>query len=279
MAFGDFRLNRPLPDRIGESALESARFGLRVGRLSVGGRTDETDPAAIGALIERSGLDLVILRYPAEHLGIAADLALRDLVAWQADTLLYFVKSQLVDGDATRPDYRLRRLEPDDPALERAVHEVFEGYGNHYAANPFLLPPAVLAGYAQWARVSAASPHGVAFLLEDSRGDALAVCTLDLEKELAEIALAGVLPQARGRGVYRALLGQVEGWLVAHGPPSVVISTQAGNRTPIRAWIDCGYQFAFALNTAHVMSRQAVARLDPQRRRSSADVQGRMGPR
>jgi GNAT superfamily N-acetyltransferase len=259
MAFRDFQLNRPLPDRIAESALESARFGLRVGRLSVGGRTDGIDAAAVGALIERSDLDLVILRYPSEHLGIAADLALRDLVAWQADTLLYFEKSHLVDGDATRPGYRLRRLEPGDPALERAVREVFEGYGNHYAANPFLLAPVVLEGYVQWAHVSASSPTGAAFLLEDSLGNALGVCTLDLENEMAEIALAGVLPQARGRGVYRVLLSQMEDWLMAHGRHSVVISTQAGTRTPIRAWIDRGYQFVFALNTVHAMSRQAVA--------------------
>jgi GNAT superfamily N-acetyltransferase len=268
MAYRDYLRVAELPDHVAASELESARFGLSVGRLSIGADV-ATDPSAVRQLVLAGGHDLTIVRYPSQLVGLAAGLLDADLVGWQADTLLYFEntwratpgRAAVTDGEARLVEMTAERA----GLLGATVREVFARYGNHYSANPCLDQEAALEGYVEWAVGSLRSPTRLALVLESVPDEVpLALCTLDVQADVAEIELAGVVPTSRGRGIYRVLLDHVEDRLRNDGRTGVVISTQAGNRTPIRAWIGRGYQYALGLNTVHLMRAESFRRLAPR---------------
>jgi GNAT superfamily N-acetyltransferase len=264
MAYGDFLNTRPLPERVAESLLESRRFGLTMGRLTLA-LGDAVNPDDVKELILASGLDLTILRYPSEHIRVAAGLLDDRLIGWHADTLLYFERAW--DPTSLRPanagNVRLVPLRAEHAGLlATTVRDVFSRYGNHYAANPYLNQEAALDGYAEWATRALGSSSNSALMLESvPDGTPLAVCTLNLESDIAEIELAGVVSGARGQGIYRTLLDHVEHWLQARGKSGVVISTQPGTRTAIRAWNERGYKYALGVNTMHLMPSESFRRL------------------
>jgi GNAT superfamily N-acetyltransferase len=264
MAYRDFLQARALPGSITESLLESRRFGLTVGRLTLG-QGDPVRPREVKELILASGLDLTILRYPSEHVRLAAGLLDDRLTGWHADTLLYFerVWDSTSEPPAIVRDVRLAHLRPEQAVLlATAVRDVFAAYGNHYAANPWLDQDAALDGYVEWAVGALGSPANSALMLQSvPDGTPLAVCTVDLESDIAEIELAGVVAAARGQGIYRRLLDHVECWLQAAGKSGVVISTQPGTRTAIRAWNERGYRYALGVNTMHLMPSESFHRL------------------
>jgi GNAT superfamily N-acetyltransferase len=231
MAYRDYLRVAELPDHVAASELESKRFGLSVGRLSIGADV-APEPSVVRQLVLAGGHDLTIVRYPSQLVGLAAGLLESDLVGWQADTLLYFEntwnavpgREAVTDGEA-----RLVEMTPERAGLLGAtVREVFA----RYESVPDEVP--------------------------------LALCTLDVQADVAEIELAGVVPTGRGRGIYRVLLDHVEDRLRNDGRTGVVISTQAGNRTPVRAWIGRGYQYALGLNTMHLMRAESFRRLAPR---------------
>lgn len=264
MAYRDFLQTRPMPGRVVKSPLESRRFGLTIGRLTLG-QGDAVNPDAVKELILASGLDLTILRYPSEHVRVAAGLLDARLMGWHADTLLYFerVWDPAPEPPATTSDVRLVPLRAEHAGLlATTIRDVFSRYGNHYAANPYLDQDAALDGYVEWAVGALGSSTNSALMLQSvPDGTPLAVCTVDLESDIAEIELAGVVSAARGQGIYRRLLDHVEHWLQAGGKSGVVISTQPGTRTAIRAWNERGYKYALGVETMHLMPPASFRRL------------------
>lgn len=235
------------------SDVESARFGIRVGRLvySVG-----TRPSVSQVLVALSSepVDLAILRYDAAHTSLAADLSAKCPLSWQADTLLYFSKDLSGgDGDQTPTLMESRILGPGDVDLvDHLVRDIFAGYKNHYASNPYIEPSSIIDGYVEWAQTCL---HGsqCGTILVSAERNVLALATVALDGPCADVELAGVMPAFRGRGVYQRLLDHVEAWSRERGAERLLISTQAGNAPPIRAWMRRSYRYEFALNTVHIM--------------------------
>jgi ribosomal protein S18 acetylase RimI-like enzyme len=67
-----------------------------------------------------------------------------------------------------------------------------------------------------------------------------------------EILLAGVIPEARRRGIYSELLQGIMGEEARSGISLIRISTQSGNIGVMRAWAKLGFLPYMALNTLHV---------------------------
>ena len=257
MSYLDYVHSRGLPEHIVVSGPESSGLGLSVGRLSVGTLT-EPDAAAILDLAKRSNLDLVIIRYDAACVGLGRQLLGPAHVVWQADTLLYFSKglSHLANEDLDGSQW-LEEAGPEGASIVAdAVRAIFRDYPNHYASNPHLDQGRVLEGYVEWAQRHLDSNAARVLLLRELDSELpIALCATTFNSRRAEISLAGVAPGARGRGVYRSLLARVELWLAEEGIEEVDVSTQAGNRAPLRTWISRSYQFQLALNTLHLMRR------------------------
>lgn len=247
---------RPLPAKIDVSEVETRRFGLTIGRLALAVGTPASGQQ-VRDLVLRSDLDLAVVRYPSERVDLAASLQGEPLVVWQADTLVYYgldlrERRSLADRGAVLTEV----AGPDDPDLDAVVRAVFDGYGNHYAANPCLSPVKALEGYIEWARTLAASGRGACLLYrDDPAGPVQGVCALQITGDAVDVALAGVHPRWRGRGVYGRMMGALGGWAAACGHQRLEISTQIGNGTVIRTWARQAYRLDLALNTVHLMPR------------------------
>ncbi|MEU4540992.1 GNAT family N-acetyltransferase [Streptosporangium sp. NPDC023825] len=239
--------------RIAESPLDSARFGRPVERLTVPAQAPSPFPAVREAVLG-SRADVIVLRYPAEHVGWFAELTALGRTAVFADSLTYW-RLRAGRGRAPEPPGDLQPTQRVTPAAVReSVSDIFAAYRNHYLANPLFDDAEALAGYREWALRSASEGECVALREWSPAGDGiLALATLADDADRTEILLAGVISRARGRGLYAHLLAAVEGRALARGAREVVISTQGHNTGVQRAWARYGFEPALTFLTVHLV--------------------------
>jgi len=245
---------------VSPSPLETDRFGVSMARVVVGldAVWDQRLEAAFTAAIARDE-DVLVVRWASglAECGAALAAAGRDVVP--ADTLVYWEVAAdrlAVVGRDLADDLRVRRatIDPDD--LDRLVARVFDGYVNHYTANPLLEPDLALEGYVDWVRRTAqADPDSLGVLAHGERSVGVATWFVDPGGEVVEILLAGLVPGARGHGWYAALLAEVGRVATELDVPRVVISTQAANVAVQRAWVSAGFKPLAAVTTAHAVRR------------------------
>jgi GNAT superfamily N-acetyltransferase len=236
---------------------ESARFGLRIGRVAVEASTGDLVASLARAMVNEQ-LDVLIVRAPADDMSLPARLAaLEGVRAVPADTLMYWEWTAAPDRP---PIARVERVAPLDDAetVERLVSDVFPGYPNHYAANPLLSPAAALAGYCEWAASLLASGSSTFWVLESDDGDAIGFGLVDWSPEVPDVRLAGILPAFRGRGAYRTLISALMGEVAARGHERLRISTQAHNVRPMRTWAGLGWRPVRALTTVHLIREELL---------------------
>lgn len=147
--------------RIAESPLDSARFGRPVERLTVPAGSGSPFPAVREAVLG-SRADVIVLRYPAEHVGWFAELTALGRTAVFADSLTYW-RLRAGRGRAPEPPGDLQPTDRVTPAAVReSVSDIFDAYRNHYLANPLFGTAEALAGYREWALRSASEGGCVA---------------------------------------------------------------------------------------------------------------------
>src|SRR5690606_32737376 len=113
--------------------------------------------------------DVVIVRRPSSWADRWSDLTChRGFTAIHADSLVYWEWNDAGDGLAMTA--AVGAAAATDPVqLGELVREVFDGYSNHYAANPILDRRAALEGYVEWADRTASSNRGYT-TISDHRG-------------------------------------------------------------------------------------------------------------
>ncbi|GAA1273702.1 hypothetical protein GCM10009677_28670 [Sphaerisporangium rubeum] len=235
------------------SARESARFGCSIERLTVPAEGGPAFPPVREAVLA-SAADVVILRYPAERVDWFAKLLTLGRTAVLADSLVYW-RLPVGRGRAARSRADLRWSPLGDPAVaESLVLDIFAGYAGHYLANPLFDPAAATAGYAEWARGSAA--EGVCLALyQTGEGEprAVGLATVEDDGPCTEILLAGIVSAAQGRGLYAYLLAAVEERARARGAGEIVISTQGHHTRVQRAWSRYGFEPVRTFLTVHLV--------------------------
>jgi ribosomal protein S18 acetylase RimI-like enzyme len=266
---------------------DSARFGRPVERLTVpAGSGPSFEPVREAVL--GSAADVIVLRYPAGHVGWFAELTSLGRTAVLADSLAYW-RLRAGRGRAPRPRPDLLAGGPLPPAaVPGPVSDIFAAYRSHYVANPLFDAAAALEGYREWAVRSAASGGCVALRERDADGaraamrpapsgdgngdesrdgdeggngdggeddgsGVLALATLSEDDGATEILLAGVVSRARGQGLYAHLLAAVEERTLARGGREVVISTQGHNTGVQRAWARYGFEPVHTFLTVHLV--------------------------
>jgi ribosomal protein S18 acetylase RimI-like enzyme len=236
------------------SQVDSARFGLRIGRVTL--EDDDTTTAArLPAAFVASDLDVLVVRYPAAAVGHCARLLHPDVEVIHADTLLYFGGEADVVGTEGSP-LALADDATVDAHLADAVRSIFAGYRNHYAANPRVDASRVAEGYVEWAEGHRGTPsEHVTALAVPEDGSLAAVAAYTTTPSELSIGLAGVAPHHRRRGVYQRLLDAVCTEGRARGIDRVVISTQSHNLGPQRAWARRGWLPEGAVQTVHLNRR------------------------
>lgn len=234
------------------SPLESARFGLRVFRASI----DTIDADRIAGEIDRERIDVAILRLPASAMTGVDVLIQRGYAPIVADTQVVYgidldAYSQVIDDAAItlRPATR-----SDAALLESMARSVFVDYESHYCANPLFDRCSILDGYAEWAARHVESDDGSAAWLVERDG-ALAGFScyrIDRTNGVAVGVLNGVLPEARGRGVYRGMLQRMLADFARVALRRFEISTQTHNTIVQRVWRESGFSLSETHNTLHI---------------------------
>ena len=238
------------------SPLESARFGLRVFRGSV----DAPDIDAIVQELECECVDVAIVRVPAYALAALGPLARSGWMTIVADALVGYeiALPRARSSVSEAPALRLRRASRDErQQLEDVVRSVFSGYVSHYHANPLFAPEKILDGYVEWAVDHLDGREGHAVWLVEDAGETVGFSCyrIDTEHRVATGVLNGVMPNARGRGVYRGMLKAMLDEFESAGMRRFVIATQVHNITVQRAWIAAGLSLRSARCTVHINAK------------------------
>lgn len=240
------------------SPLESARFGLRVFR----GEAATIDTRGLREAIAAERVDVAILRVPVQSPDALARMAQEGLNPLVADSLMHY-ESDLRERTVRVPRDSRLRLHPagaaDAGLLESMAREIFTGYSSHYSANPLFRAADILDGYAEWAARHVRSPGGgeAAWIVEaDTRPLGFSCYRIEHSGGDAIGVLNGVLPEARGHGVYRDMLRQMLIEFGERGAGRFAISTQAHNAVVQRVWIDEGLRLTRIESTIHFIARQ-----------------------
>lgn len=244
-------MNPPAPPPL-LSAVDTQRFGLRIGRAAV------ADAAAVPGLLARcreENLRMAIVRCPAE--ALPAVHALEAAGARLMDTLVYYHRN-LRRGEPPaelRPN-RIRPLRDDElPIIERIAGEIFRSYSGHYHADPRLDRARCDEGYVEWAaRMCAArdAQHGV-LVAEGAAGEIAGFATVRLNSPReGEGVLFGVTPAAEGRGIYWSFMLRAMEWCRERGAASMIVSTQITNLAVQKAWSRLGFELQRSCYTFHL---------------------------
>lgn len=247
------------------SDVESRRFGRPVGRIEVA-HSAQPDAALseVLDLLAISDDDVVILRYPTEHVTWSAALrrAGRDLVHADVLTTWRLNLARAVpeppagwppEGTAVLPAAEVPRAH-----LERLVVEVFDQFSNHYAANPLFDASDVVAGYVEWVVRSVEMEH--AFCVVAPEGP-VGFVTFATQGRRAVIHLGGFVARARLTRGPVGLFAHVAQVATAAGCRSAVLPTQAHNQPMQRLLVGSGYVPTSSTSTVHAVRRGLLDRV------------------
>ncbi len=118
---------------------------------------------------------------------------------------------------------------------------IFVDYESHYHANPLFARDKILDGYAEWAARHVEADDGSAAWLVERDGELAGFSCYRIDADGTAIGvLNGVLPAARGRGVYRGMLHRMLEHFAAMGARRFEIATQTHNTIVQRVWAESG---------------------------------------
>lgn len=231
------------------SPTETARFGIEVGRIDLAElvQLDELEASL-------EGFDLVILRANASWRSLPSKLAsLTKHRVITADHLCYwewieqrFEPAPLPAGASVKPT-------DDTELVSSLVVQTFDGYANHYAANPLLDASHITAGYEEWVTGLLASEGSTCLVLSAANGQPIGFAVVDWSASPPDIRLAGVVPSFQGQGLYGPLLSAAMSEATGRGHGVIEISTQSDNTNVMRSWARLGLLPNRTVATHHIV--------------------------
>ncbi len=234
------------------SDVESDRFGCAIGRATI-----SEVPSAAEVNGACTGFDVVVVLASTTLDQLPAALARVDgWTAFTADHLFYWRWDPERFDDAAAGLISVTETTTAD-GLGPLVRSVFDGYGNHYVANPILDSARVVDGYVEW--VENLTRNGSATCFVSSDGEtSTGFAVVDWSVDLPDIRLAGVTPAHQGRGWYAGLLSQCMSAALDRGRDGLQISTQSRNVQVMRSWARLGLIPFESLATLHLVRDQLL---------------------
>jgi GNAT superfamily N-acetyltransferase len=239
---------------IAVSDIDSARFALRVAKASP---ASEGDWGEALVYCRRHSVELLIARIDALRLALAQRMEADG--AFLTDVLAVYrgAPSLRAPADAAA----LASVRPCRPAEAETVRALarrsFRGYVDHYHADPRLPREACDEVYADWAYRSCVD-RSVAdeVLVAEAAAGIVGFAALRMSAPgEADGMLFGVDPEARGRGVFGALVAAFLAWAERRHARSATYATQLANPATHRTLARCG----FAIERSHLTFHQWFA--------------------
>ena len=227
---------RAEPVGVYRSELDEARFGIRIAR--VGWMTLDLLPTAL-AYGRENGVSLLM----SKCMGTER----RTIHAMERSGFLLMETMLCLASDLTRglpekpPGVAVRPFRPgDEEEVLRLAEVCFRGYESHYHADDRLDRAKCDEIQVDWARRACAS-RDVAdeVLVAECEGSLAGYFILKSNTaEESDVAVAAVIPDHRGTGVYEALVVHSMHWAAARGAKRITGLVQATNvavqRTPMK---------------------------------------------
>ncbi|KRE99950.1 hypothetical protein ASG87_13240 [Frateuria sp. Soil773] len=243
---------------LSDSALDSARFGIKVVRGQVPASTSCAD---IVDEVTNCDADLIILRTDAGDSSAIVQLQRQGWPVIHADTLVYYGIDLTALTHEPLPEEVRLATSADQDAIHEIAESSFKGYRAHYSANPLLPQDKILAGYVEWAksRLAPSNPGSCTWVVTaEGRAAGFATCDLSADGSKAEIVLNAVHPRFSQRGLYGRLLKGILHHYSARSYRRLAISTQLWNYTVQRQWARAGLSLERAYDTYHIDRRLRV---------------------
>lgn len=233
------------------SELDCVRFGRRVAKAAP---ESESEWRSALEFCARHEVQLLIARIDSARIALAQRLESDG--ACLTDVLLRFRCARLTDAPPVHAGgFRIRACLPlEADRVRELARACFRGYASHYHADPRLEREACDEVYADWAH-RACSDRKVAteVLVAEENARLLGFGALRMAtEEQAEGLLFGVAPDARGRGIQRALLAEFLAWAARRGAGSATYQTQLGNIAAQKAVVRAGFAPERSFLTFHL---------------------------
>ncbi len=232
------------------SLLDQERFKV------ITAKTDQITAENIDEILDfcaRNNAELLIARCPAQDIHAVHAMEKKGFLLME--TLLHFTKD-LTDYTAMEyhTDVTIRLITPEDiPEVVKIARRAFSAYYGHYHADPRLDSVKATEVYSSWAGRCCTEP-GVA--------DYVFVAELDGEivgfrafrfnsPQQGEFFLAGVSPEARRRGVFKAFSISGFEWCKSMGVTELITSTHLLNIAIQNACTQLDYKISGSFYTFH----------------------------
>src|SRR5690554_5789981 len=213
---------------------ETKRFKMNIVR----GKSDTIELKNLQTQIVKNLADIVVLRIPSKNISEVQNLSKLGYEYFQADTLVYYI----VDFERYQPkelrneDISFRKADLSDKnLLDGMVHEIFQGYTNHYFSNNYINKDEVLEGYAEWVSGFIEDNSKDVFIVYKNK-EAIAFATCSHEDGVAEGVLYGVMPNNSGGGIYSDIIRFTQNYYIQKGFSKMKVSTQVQNYAVQKVW-------------------------------------------
>jgi GNAT superfamily N-acetyltransferase len=232
------------------STIDEERFGVRTARASQ--VTTESLPATLD-FCKANQVTLLIARCLVSQLQAAQAMERAGFILM--DTLVYCVRDLVkIPLPADPGKILIRPVQPGEAERVKAVAtESFRGYFGHYHADDRLDPAKCDEAYTSWAFRSCISRQVAdEVIVAEMDGSIVGFFTLRLNNAAeGEAVVGGVIPAARGHGIYRSFIIRSAEWCLSKGATRMVVSTQITNIAVQKVWARVGFEPSHAYYTFH----------------------------
>jgi len=236
------------------SPVESKGLGFQVWR----GRLNSIDQEQLREVLIKNAVDLAIISIPVERKDALLTIQRIGFPYILADILVYFyldLNEYVPEISPNKPGTEFVQLAAGHvPILDKLIAEIFKGYQNHYTANP-LLSLDLITAYQEWMQsyISATDQGRIGWLVKNS-GKYVAFVTCQFSAKKSEISLTGIVPEARGRGLFGKVIRFILSYFKDHGGSEIQVSTQLHNYAAQRSYNREGFIIDQAFLTIHINS-------------------------
>jgi hypothetical protein len=231
---------------------ESKRFGITVVNFKYGSRLHNAQTLFDG--LSAAQYDLAVVRYPSDKTELSMLIESNRYKALLTDPTVYWKSRKSLEKRPIEDWVQVSEVTITElPSVAQVIGSAFHGYQSHWHFNPNTNQIEMSEAYTEWVTNAIDSPTTHVFLMLDSGvGEPIGMAMIQIEENVLEILLAGIVVTRQGQGLYGQLLTHITNFGSAKGVDQVVISTQASNINVQKAWIAQGWVPAMTVQTVHI---------------------------